>query len=96
MVAAMARMDRGDIAPMIHTTYPDDGPTIRRVIPWQEAVNLDPERAAAAPLTTAERVDLRIIAARARADGGDMAPLVFTSTRKVAPWRTAINMEVNR
>lgn len=52
-------------------------------------------------LTPAEIADLRIIAGRARMDGGDIYPMrrVFARTagfrhEEVIPWRDAIEMEV--
>lgn len=50
------------------------------------------------PFTPAEIQDLRIVAARARMDQGDLYPMrrVFagTGTEEVIPWRDAVDMEV--
>ncbi len=40
IIGARARMDRGDLAPMLRVTY-TAAETIRRVIPWREALNLE-------------------------------------------------------
>lgn len=49
-------------------------------------------------LTPAEIQDLRIIAARARVDEGDLYPMrrVFavTGNEEVIPWREAVELEV--
>lgn len=42
-------------------------------------------------LTPAERKDLRLIAARACDDRGDMAPMLWDG--KVIPWLEAINLD---